>query len=150
LILFYDKGGIDVGDVDAKACKLLIPTNKPFTAMVDEVKSKLFTNISSPEKKAVLFEFIYRLHAVYSDLNFTYLEINPLVVLANADGSGYSVVYLDLAAKLDQTAEFESGMFTKPTQKLMFSQILEYGYHATRQTFASYQFSCPIWPGNDS
>jgi len=39
----------------------------------------------------------------YADLNFTYLEINPLVVKGNL------IIPLDLAAKLDSTAEFESG-----------------------------------------
>jgi len=39
----------------------------------------------------------------YADLNFTYLEMNPIVVTEN------SVIPLDLAAKLDSTAEFESG-----------------------------------------
>lgn len=34
------------------------------------------------------------------ELHFTYLEINPLVVTANA------VYVLDLASKLDQTAEY--------------------------------------------
>jgi ATP citrate (pro-S)-lyase len=39
-------------------------------------------------------------------LQFTYLEINPLVVI---DGAPPQVYYLDLAAKIDQTAEFECG-----------------------------------------
>jgi len=34
------------------------------------------------------------------DLQFTYLEINPLVVTANG------IYILDLASKLDQTAEY--------------------------------------------
>ena len=39
----------------------------------------------------------------YADLNFTYLEMNPIVVTKDA------IIPLDLAAKLDSTAEFESG-----------------------------------------
>jgi ATP citrate (pro-S)-lyase len=39
----------------------------------------------------------------------SYLEINPLVVIPNADKTSASVHFLDLAAKLDQTAEFECG-----------------------------------------
>jgi ATP citrate (pro-S)-lyase len=60
-------------------------------------------------QRATLVEFITRLYAVYTDLQFTYLEINPLVVIENSNGSGASVYYLDLAAKLDQTADFECG-----------------------------------------
>jgi succinyl-CoA synthetase beta subunit len=38
----------------------------------------------------------------YADLNYAYLEINPFVVTGN------KIIPLDLAAKLDDTAEFES------------------------------------------
>ena len=44
--------------------------------------------------------FILALYKVYVDLYFTYLEINPLVVTPD------NVYILDLAAKLDATAEF--------------------------------------------
>lgn len=37
------------------------------------------------------------------------LEINPLVVIPNAEKTSAEVHFLDLAAKLDQTAEFECG-----------------------------------------
>ena len=57
----------------------------------------------------MLVDFISRLYAVYVDCQFTYLEINPLVVIPNADVTGADVYFLDLAAKLDQTAEFECG-----------------------------------------
>lgn len=46
-----------------------------------------------------------RLYSVYVDLHFAYLEINPLVVLDAVDGGEPQVCYLDMAAKLDQTAE---------------------------------------------
>lgn len=58
----------------------------------------------------VLVDFITRLYAVYVDCQFTYLEINPLVVIPNAQGTSAEVHFLDLAAKLDQTAEFECGV----------------------------------------
>ena len=48
----------------------------------------------------VLVEFLQLLYRAYSDLFFTYLEINPLVVQGN------TVYMLDLAAKLDSTAEY--------------------------------------------
>ena len=58
----------------------------------------------------VLVDFITRLYAVYVDCQFTYLEINPLVVVPNADATSAAVHFLDLAAKLDQTADFECGV----------------------------------------
>ena len=39
----------------------------------------------------------------------SYLEINPLVVIPNKEATSAEVHFLDLAAKLDQTAEFECG-----------------------------------------
>lgn len=44
--------------------------------------------------------FIKALYTVYVDLYFTYLEINPLVITDD------KIYILDLAAKLDATAEF--------------------------------------------
>ncbi|KAG2337731.1 hypothetical protein BDR05DRAFT_1004762 [Suillus weaverae] len=79
-LLFTTSGGVDAGDVDAKALKLDIPV--------------------LAHKKEVLTDFLVRLYSVYVDLHFAYLEINPLVVLD--DGS---IHYLDMAAKLDRTAE---------------------------------------------
>lgn len=49
-------------------------------------------------------DFLIRLYDVYVDLHFAYLEINPLV--CQDDGS---IAYLDMAAKLDQTADFICG-----------------------------------------
>ncbi|KAJ3049800.1 citrate synthase [Rhizophlyctis rosea] len=107
-ILFTHEGGVDVGDVDAKAKKILIEVNKPFPA-AQELEKTLLSDVKSATQRATLVDFITRLYAVYSDLHFTYLEINPLVVLEPTDGSAPQVFYLDLAAKLDQTAEFEAG-----------------------------------------
>ena len=58
----------------------------------------------------VLVDFISRLYAVYVDCQFTYLEINPLVVIPNKEVTSADVYFLDLAAKIDQTAEFECGV----------------------------------------
>lgn len=48
----------------------------------------------------MLTAFIIKLFEAYMDLHFTYLEINPLVVTDN------NVYVLDLASKIDQTAEY--------------------------------------------
>ena len=45
--------------------------------------------------------FIKYLYQFYMDLHFAYLEINPLVMLEDN-----SVVPLDMAAKIDETANF--------------------------------------------
>jgi len=48
----------------------------------------------------VIAKFIETLYKSYVDLYFTYLEINPLVI------TGGKIYILDLAAKLDATADF--------------------------------------------
>eukprot|EP00418_Pyrodinium_bahamense_P088114 CAMPEP_0179035810 /NCGR_PEP_ID=MMETSP0796-20121207/13298_1 /TAXON_ID=73915 /ORGANISM="Pyrodinium bahamense, Strain pbaha01" /LENGTH=551 /DNA_ID=CAMNT_0020732085 /DNA_START=74 /DNA_END=1725 /DNA_ORIENTATION=+ len=97
-ILFYHEGGVDVGDVDAKAERLKIPTGEDPSAAT--VKEKLVSKVPS-EKQDSLTSFVLSLYAFYKELHFAYLEINPLVMLKDN-----SVVPLDMAAKLDETAGF--------------------------------------------
>ncbi|CAG0900573.1 unnamed protein product [Darwinula stevensoni] len=96
-ILFYHQGGVDVGDIDSKALKLHVPVGD--TLDLQKVKETLLANISA-DKKEITAHFIEDLYRVYQDLYFTYLEINPLVV------SNGKIHILDLAAKLDSTAEY--------------------------------------------
>ncbi|ORY60102.1 ATP-citrate synthase subunit 2 [Pseudomassariella vexata] len=108
-ILFTHEGGVDVGDVDAKAEKLLIPVDLSEYPTNDEIAKALLTKVPKGVHN-VLVDFISRLYAVYVDCQFTYLEINPLVVIPNEDATSAEVHFLDLAAKLDQTADFECGV----------------------------------------
>jgi len=100
IIMFYQEGGINVGDVDEKATRLEVPIGTFPTAA--EIEKKLLQKIPLNRKKNIS-GFIESLFKFYADLNFTYLEINPIVVTDD------SVIPLDMAAKLDSTAEFESG-----------------------------------------
>jgi len=97
-ILFYHEGGVDVGDVDDKAEKVEIPTGGDASAGL--VTDKLLKNVPAT-KKDNLASFIVSLYKFYKELHFAYLEINPLVML-----SDNTVVPLDMAAKLDETAGF--------------------------------------------
>ncbi|KAG8527505.1 uncharacterized protein KY384_007657 [Bacidia gigantensis] len=108
-ILFTHEGGVEVGDVDAKAQKILIPVDPEKYPSNDELAKTLLKDVPKGIHN-VLIDFISRLYAVYVDCQFTYLEINPLVVIPNADATSAEVHFLDLAAKLDQTAEFECGV----------------------------------------
>ncbi|KAF8908613.1 citrate synthase-like protein [Gymnopilus junonius] len=102
-ILFTHEGGVDIGDVDAKALVLNIPVTQPFPTR--EVIAETLLKHVPAEKKETLVDFLIRLYSVYVDLHFAYLEINPLVVLDGVNGGEPQVCYLDMAAKLDQTAE---------------------------------------------
>jgi ATP citrate (pro-S)-lyase len=99
-ILFYQEGGVNVGDVDTKASRLDVPIGVFPTGA--EIEQKLLGKVSA-DRRGYISGFIEALFRFYVDLNFTYLEINPIVVTEEA------IVPLDLAAKLDSTAEFESG-----------------------------------------
>ncbi|XP_030757355.1 ATP-citrate synthase isoform X2 [Sitophilus oryzae] len=96
-ILFYHQGGVDIGDVDSKAVKLDVPVGENLTE--DSITKVLLGQVKSA-KKAMISKFIYNLYELYVDLYFTYLEINPLVV------TDKEIFILDLAAKLDATADF--------------------------------------------
>mmetsp|Transcript_13146 Transcript_13146/g.29197 ORF Transcript_13146/g.29197 Transcript_13146/m.29197 type:complete len:1101 (-) Transcript_13146:408-3710(-) len=101
VIFFHHEGGVDVGDVDAKALRLVIPTDSNITEA--QIVEKLLGSVPK-DRQARLARFISALFQTYQHLHFSYLEINPLVMLD--DGS---VVPLDLAAKIDETAHFLVG-----------------------------------------
>ncbi|GFZ47735.1 ATP citrate synthase [Saitozyma sp. JCM 24511] len=106
-ILFTHEGGVEVGDVDAKAMKLLLSVGAEFPSR-ETIISTLLPAVPKA-KQDILCDFLIRLYAVYVDLHFAYLEINPLVCLDAADGKPAEIYYLDMAAKLDQTADFLCG-----------------------------------------
>lgn len=108
IILFTHEGGVDVGDVEAKASKCEIDIDLKKFPSNEKIAKDLLENVPTGIHN-VLVDFITRLYAVYVDSQFTYLEINPLVVIPNEAKTSAEVYFLDLAAKLDQTAEFESG-----------------------------------------
>ncbi|KZT10413.1 ATP-citrate synthase [Laetiporus sulphureus 93-53] len=102
-ILFTHEGGVDIGDVDAKALTLQLPVDAPFPSR-QTIADTLLKHV--PEaKKETLVDFLIRLYSVYVDLHFAYLEINPLICLDGVNGGEPTIHYLDMAAKLDQTAE---------------------------------------------
>ena len=98
-VLFYHEGGVDVGDVDAKASRMHVDIDQELT---EETIRSLDLLKGVPEGRvAKLRSFLVVLFQVYRQLNFTYMEINPIVV--TQDGM---IAPLDLAAKIDETASF--------------------------------------------
>jgi len=98
VILFYHEGGVDIGDVDSKASVLEVPVQDKMEISVEEVTNSLLQQFKGDKNLAA--RFIQCLYRQYVALYFTYLEINPLVI------TGGKVYVLDLAAKLDATADF--------------------------------------------
>ncbi|VBB31721.1 unnamed protein product [Acanthocheilonema viteae] len=101
VILFYEHGGIDVGDIDAKARKLYIPVeiDRQNNFISDNDVESMIGPVES-QKLSLLKTFVKALYHVYKENYFTYLEINPFVLINN------KIYILDLAAKLDETALF--------------------------------------------
>jgi ATP citrate (pro-S)-lyase len=89
---------VDVGDVDAKGLRLsLLLGVQPTIPMVIET---LLINVPA-KRQQYLAGFIVALLRLFRDLNFVYMEINPLVM--TDDGK---ITPLDMAAKIDETAHF--------------------------------------------
>lgn len=101
VIMFYEHGGIEVGDVDAKAHRLVVPVALDDSSMsISENGLETLVEKIPNDKARIVKDFIRETFEIYKDCHFTYLEINPLVV---RNGKIY---ILDLAAKLDETALF--------------------------------------------
>jgi len=96
VVMFYHEGGVDVGDVDAKAAKLEVRAGTALDA--GAVAAGLLGGLPDAVRPRVA-TFLAALHRFYVELAFTYLEINPIVMV------GDSVLPLDLAAKVDLTAQ---------------------------------------------
>jgi len=70
MIFYTNSGGVDVGDVDAKAEKLLIPVDLSQYPSNEQIAKGLLKGVPSGVHK-VLVDFISRLYAVYVDCQFT-------------------------------------------------------------------------------
>lgn len=105
-ILFTVEGGVEVGDVDAKAQKLFVPIGEEPTA--EAITSSLLKAVPAASRKTALSAFIKALFRAFMACHYAYLEVNPLVVLSTSDTDPHSVsiVPLDMAAKLDEAAHF--------------------------------------------
>mmetsp|Transcript_13222 Transcript_13222/g.39330 ORF Transcript_13222/g.39330 Transcript_13222/m.39330 type:complete len:1116 (-) Transcript_13222:129-3476(-) len=98
--LFHHQGGVDVGDVDAKAVRMSVPIGVEATA--DGISDGLLVNVPAG-RRPQLAHFLLALFRVFRELHYVYLEINPLVVMHD------TIAVLDLAAKVDETAHFLVG-----------------------------------------
>jgi ATP citrate (pro-S)-lyase len=97
-IFFYHQGGVDVGDVDAKALRMNIPVDTDLDKAV--VIKELMKEIPAAKKDAMATFVVNLYNAVFLKAHFTYLEINPVVM------TNEKIVPLDCAAKIDETAAF--------------------------------------------
>lgn len=108
-ILFHHEGGVDVGDVDAKARRLHVPIGADVDAAT--LADGLLVDLKDPVRKQATADFTAALFQLYRSLHFVYLEINPIVLLVEGEGDKQTcrAVPLDMAAKIDEAAEFVCG-----------------------------------------
>jgi ATP-citrate lyase beta-subunit len=101
-VLFMSaEGGMEVEEGwDDKVNEVHIPINMSDTDMEKVVKAHIPTDIPDANKTAFA-SFAIQFFKFYRDMNFAYLEINPIVMLDNGE-----MAILDLVARLDDTAGF--------------------------------------------
>ena len=97
-IYFSTVGGVDIEENWDNVTTIKIPT----LGKIEDVDLKKELSKVPAKTRKTVSQFIKALYSLFRDLNFTYLEINPLTF------RGSSIIPLDLVAKLDDTAEFES------------------------------------------
>ncbi len=94
------EGGMEVEEGwDEKVTEVTIP----ITMSDEELEKKIRENIPADipeENKEAFADFAVRFYKFYRDMNFAYLEINPIVLI------GRDAHILDLVARLDDTAGF--------------------------------------------
>ncbi|KAL9364034.1 hypothetical protein Peur_041907 [Populus x canadensis] len=97
-ISFSECGGIEIEENWDKVKTIFVPTGATFTS---EVCAPLVATIPL-EIKGEIEEFIQSAFALFQDLDFTFLEMNPFTLV---DGKPYP---LDMRGELDDTAAFKN------------------------------------------
>ncbi|RVW43436.1 ATP-citrate synthase alpha chain protein 1 [Vitis vinifera] len=97
-ISFSECGGIEIEENWDKVKTIFIPTGATFTS---EICSPLVATLPL-EIKGKIEEFIKVVFALFLDLDFTFLEMNPFTLV---DGKPYP---LDMRGELDDTAAFKN------------------------------------------
>ncbi len=118
------EGGVEIEDGwEEKVIEVTIPINMQEANMEHLIRANAPTNLPADKREAFV-SFAIDFFRFYRDLNFAYLEINPLVMLENNN-----MAILDLVARLDDTAAYlmveEWGNIEFPTAFGMEDQSAE-------------------------
>jgi len=106
-IMFWRQGGIHVGDVSTMAARLQVPIDDDRGPTEERIICLGILDDIPYERREPMASFLCALLKVYRKLNFTFMEMNPIVYQAGGGvGGGDRIVALDLAAKIDETAAF--------------------------------------------
>lgn len=108
-IMFHSQGGIHIGEVEGKARKLMVKDE----VSIEKIAETLLQEVPEGSRNQWA-QFIQGLYQMFAEWHFTYLEINPVVMVEG------KIIPLDMAAKLDDAARFlmedqwEMGEFPVP------------------------------------
>jgi len=94
------EGGMEVEENWDKVVEVKIPIDLSDSDIEKAIKANIPADIPA-DKQAEFAAFAFAFYKFYRDLNFAYLEINPIVMLDNNN-----MAILDLVARLDDTAGF--------------------------------------------
>jgi len=95
------EGGMEIEDGwEEKVTEVIIPINMQDANIDHLVRANAPVDLPADKKEAFI-SFAIDFFRFYRDLNFAYLEINPLVMLDNNE-----MAILDLVARLDDTAGY--------------------------------------------
>ena len=95
------EGGMEVEEGwDEKVNEVTIPINMTDADMEHAIHANIPADIQAKDKE-IFASFAIQFFKFYRDLNFAYLEINPIVMLDNNE-----MAILDMVARLDDTAGF--------------------------------------------
>ncbi|KAM3358699.1 ATP-citrate synthase alpha chain protein 2 [Capsicum galapagoense] len=97
-VSFSECGGIDIEENWDKVKTIFVPTGTSFTSVIC---APLVATLPS-EIKGVIEEFLKAIYALFQDLDFTFLEMNPFTLV---EGKPYP---LDMRGELDNTAAFKN------------------------------------------
>ncbi|PHT34196.1 ATP-citrate synthase alpha chain protein 2 [Capsicum baccatum] len=97
-VSFSECGGIDIEENWDKVKTIFVPTGTSFTSVIcAPIVATLPLEI-----KGVIEEFLKVIYALFQDLDFTFLEMNPFTLV---EGKPYP---LDMRGELDNTAAFKN------------------------------------------
>ncbi|BAM78923.1 ATP citrate lyase [Cyanidioschyzon merolae strain 10D] len=110
VISFSCAGGMDV---EENWDKLRTVQLGPTETLQERHFAELFTDVAREQSRQVLEAYVDRLYAIFDDLDFTFLEMNPLTIAAFPGDDGQpapepQVWPLDLRAELDSYAGFKN------------------------------------------
>lgn len=94
------EGGVEVEENWDKVIEVAIPITMSDVDMEAKIRANIPSDIPAVNKEGFA-TFAISFFKFYRDMNFAYLEINPIVMLPNND-----MAILDLVARLDDTAGF--------------------------------------------